>query len=155
MRTKSGQDAVPGQGPYGAVVPAPNSRSNRLAGRPLAAAPENPPASSLGLRSSLRGPSPFERLHLNGMRGFRQLGRSLPSVARRYQSVVGFVSLLLLGQFRLLQCDGISSCGPLAPGPSYFSLAKTTADPHAAQTRMDRMVIRRSLSRPGNPFGGS
>lgn len=97
----------------------------------------------------------LSKMPLNGMRGFRQLGRSLPSDARRYQSVVGFLSLLLFGQFRLLQCDGISSCGTLAPGPSYFNLAKTTADPHAAQIRMDRMVIRRNLSRPGNPIGGS
>jgi len=59
--------------------------------------------------------------------------------------------LLLLAQFRLLQCDGISSCASLAPGPPYFNLAETTADPHAAQTRMDRMIIRRNLSRPGNP----
>lgn len=88
---------------------------------------------------------------LVGIRGFRQLGRSLPSDARRYQSMVGFVSLLLLAQFRLLQCDGISSCGPLAPGPLYFTLAKTTADPQAAHTRMDRIVTRCNLSRAGSP----
>ena len=55
--------------------------------------------------------------------------------------LASFVPFLLLGQFRLLQCDGTSSSRPLAPGPLYLNRTKTTADPHAAQTRMDRMII--------------
>jgi hypothetical protein len=77
----------------------------------------------------------------NGGRGFRQSARSLPSDVRRYQTMAGFMPFLPLGQFRLLQCDGVSFCSPTAPGPLYFNRTKTTADPHASQTRMDRMDI--------------
>jgi len=36
-------------------------------------------------------------------------------VVRRYQSLASFVCLLLLGQFRLLQCEGVSSCEARGP----------------------------------------
>jgi hypothetical protein len=88
------------------------------------------------------------------VRSFRQFGRSLSSEARRYQSLAGFVRLPLLGQFMLLQCEGVSACGTFVFGSPYFNRTKTTADPHAAQTRTNLMVRRRNLSGPGSRFGG-
>lgn len=53
------------------------------------------------------------------------------------ESVAGFARLLL-GQFRLLHRDGVSSCWPI--GRSWPCRTNTTADPQAAQTRMGRML---------------
>lgn len=70
--------------------------------------------------------------------GTGQRGGGLSSDTDPYQSLAGFARLLLLGQFRLLQCDGVPSCGPLALGsPERVS---TTAEPQAAQTRKDRIL---------------
>jgi hypothetical protein len=57
--------------------------------------------------------------------------------ARRYQSKASFVNLPLLGQLRLLQCEGTSGGGLLLISSMDFTRTKTTADPHAAQTKKD------------------
>jgi hypothetical protein len=88
------------------------------------------------------------------LRSSRQVGRSLSSEARRYQSLASFVRLPLLGQLMLLQCEGVSACGTFVFGSPWFNRTKTTADPHAAQTRTNLMVSRQNLSGPESTFGG-